>query len=453
METFSTNNTYLLVVPGALESNTPYMQYTPSRNVAYGVGGVFGALVLSTLVVQLLGRAHVFSVACVSGLCLLASQFLRGSLADPSQLTMYQISVVLNTCGAQFVLAMSTLLLARWVRFIDGREPLSVLVAFVGTSTALGAVVLSCIGVPMAWSLEGDRRRVAHLLLVSGAAATLGASGIGLVIAAWKASTRAHPKMGLEVVALMAPLALLCVWASFSLAQLKLPLRTSANTSEVSMYVLNQLPLALALLVWTVVNAPRRFCFDLPSYRASQRAGGHAAVNDQHYEYPSLPADHDFSYPVRVHHDLHRLSMKDAAMYPHQTASFSDNKAVSFSDSKAASFSDNKAASFPDNNEKPRHTSPLAGKDRTTGSLPNKDKRQHRHLSTLSIRASNKDRKLHHISSTIPADDNDNGRLSSYLYNGSSYQYIDTHRASTHPDDNGDEDEDTKFQRAVLKYA
>ncbi|KAJ2658541.1 hypothetical protein IW148_004664 [Coemansia sp. RSA 1199] len=322
-QTFSTNGTYLLTVPGNMESATPYMQYVPHRTVAYGIGGGFGALALSMLVVLLLNRAPVFSIAVVSSTSLLASQFLRGSLSDPHDLTMYQISLVLNTFGAQLLLAMATLMLARWVRFAGARRWAVVVVAGFGVLLALGASVLTCVGVPLAFHTSPNLRQTAHVLLVSAAASTLGAGGAGLAVTAWTAAMNVQQRMGIETAILALPYALLCVWASFALAQAKLPLQNVANTSEVVFYVLNLLPLALVLITWTVSNAPRRFTFDLPSYGTSQRG---ITRLDTHYEYPSLPADHDFSYPLRVHPDMHRMSTKDAALYPHPTSSSSSEK-------------------------------------------------------------------------------------------------------------------------------
>ncbi|KAJ2122144.1 hypothetical protein IW147_003648 [Coemansia sp. RSA 720] len=322
-QTFSTNGTYLLTVPGNMESATPYMQYVPHRTVAYGIGGGFGALALSMLVVLLLNRAPVFSIAVVSSTSLLASQFLRGSLSDPHDLTMYQISLVLNTFGAQLLVAMATLMLARWVRFAGARRWAVVVVAGFGVLVALGASVLTCVGVPLAFHTSPNLRQTAHVLLVSAAASTLGAGGAGLAVTAWTAAMNVQQRMGVETAILALPYALLCVWASFALAQAKLPLQNVANTSEVVFYVLNLLPLALVLITWTVSNAPRRFTFDLPSYGTSQRG---ITRLDTHYEYPSLPADHDFSYPLRVHPDVHRMSTKDAALYPHPTSSSSSEK-------------------------------------------------------------------------------------------------------------------------------
>ncbi|KAJ2571654.1 hypothetical protein GGH19_004867 [Coemansia sp. RSA 1807] len=322
-QTFSTNGTYLLTVHGNMESDTPYMQYVPHRTVAFGTGGGFGALALSMLVVLLLNRAPVFSIAVISSTCLLASQFLRGSLSDPHSLTMYQISFVLNTFGAQLLLAMATLMLARWVHFAGARRWTAVVVTGCGILVAFGASVLTCVGVPLAFHTDQSLRQTAHVLLVSAAASTLGASGAGLAVTAWTAASNMQQRMKIETAILALPYALLCVWASFALAQVKLPLQNVANTSEVVFYVLNLLPLALVLITWTVSNAPRRFTFDLPSYGKSQNG---ISRLDTHYEYPSLPADHDFSYPLRVHPDVHRMSTKDAALYPHSTSSCSSEK-------------------------------------------------------------------------------------------------------------------------------
>ncbi|KAJ2847828.1 hypothetical protein IWW36_003650 [Coemansia brasiliensis] len=300
---FADNGTYFLQVHGDMESDTPYLQYVPSRNVAYGVGGVFAALILATLTMQILARSYAFGIAVLASSCLMISQFLRGSLQQHyGWLAMYQAQLVLNTGGANLLLAMGMLLLARWVEYLEGgrqrRSAFAVLLAGLGAAAAVGAVGLQSVGVPMAFN--GSLRHTGHLLMISSAATTLGCGGIGLLVAAWKSATTVVQPMAAEALGLVLPFALQTVWASFSLAQAKLPLDNVANRSEVAFYLLNVLPLGLVLVLWTLINAPRLFSFTkgaVPRSRASRRWSGRAA---SHYEYPSLPADHDYSYPLRL---------------------------------------------------------------------------------------------------------------------------------------------------------
>ncbi|KAJ1727123.1 hypothetical protein LPJ61_004748 [Coemansia biformis] len=301
MPGLSTRDTYYLVIPGDAEFTTPYLQYMPGRDVAYGAGGVFAALLLATLATAALARARVFAVAVLASACLMVSMFLRGSLArDTGRVRMYEASLVLATCGASSLLLTAALLLARWVRLLEGAQsPFAQLVAVCGGLVALGVAVLECIGVPLVFGSDAWLRHVGHQLRVGAMAATLGYSGLGLLVAVWKAATNA-PHITAEAVALAGPFGLLSAWASFALAQAELPPTSVASTSEAAFYLLGVLPLGLVLLLWVALNAPRLFSHgkDLPlAHRAAGRWSGHY---DSHYRYPSLPPDHDYSYPVRV---------------------------------------------------------------------------------------------------------------------------------------------------------
>ncbi|KAJ2713654.1 hypothetical protein H4R19_002136 [Coemansia spiralis] len=296
-----TRDTYYEPFPGHMEATTPYLPYIPSRDVAYGAGGVFAALLLGTLGLAALARARVFAAAAVASACLMVSMFLRGSLArDMERVRMYEASLVLTTGGANAILLLAALLLARWVRFLEGaRSPFAALVAAVGATAAIGAAVLECVAVPLVFGAGAWHRHVGHLLRVSTMSVTLAASGLGLLVTAWKAATT-EPRITAEAAALAGPFAMVAVWASFVLAQAKMPPTSTASTSETAYYLLDVLPLGLALLLWLALNAPRLFGFakDLPlTNRAAARWSGHY---DCHYQYPSLPADHDYSYPVRV---------------------------------------------------------------------------------------------------------------------------------------------------------
>ncbi|KAJ1831192.1 hypothetical protein LPJ63_004446 [Coemansia sp. RSA 2711] len=316
-QTLGTNGTYLLVVPGAGEADTPYMQYAPSRNIAFGIGAVFAALTLSLLVMQVLARAHQFSSGCLASACLVASQFMRGSLgARPAQVALYQAALALNTGGAALLLLLALLLLAEWMSFIGVGRGGTFLVRLLAAVVAGGAVALQCVGVALAFDGDATRRHLGHVLMVSAAAALLGGSALGLAATAWQTARRAR-QMAIESVGLALPLAFLAVWASYSLAQAKLPLQSTANRSELAYYLLNALPAGLVLLVWIAINAPRLFGFSRIRSQKPQ-----PAKLGSHYEYPSLPPDHDYSYPMRVKPDLHQLSAQEAARYPHRSSNF-----------------------------------------------------------------------------------------------------------------------------------
>ncbi|KAJ2448320.1 hypothetical protein EV183_005498 [Coemansia sp. RSA 2336] len=299
------NGTYLVPVDGDSESDTPYLQYIPSRNVAYGVGGVFAALILTTLTVQVLSRSYTFSIAVLASTSLMISQFLRGSLSDSTQ-AMYQAQLVLNTAGANLLLAMTMVLLFRWIKYL-GRAVLGAMLLVLGILAAAGATAVQCMGVPMAFS--SSSAHTGHLLMISSAAVTLGGSGLGLLVAAWQSAAVVVQPMVMEPLGLVLPFALQAIWASFALAQAKLPLSNIANRSEIAFYLLNVLPLGLVLALWTVINAPRLFSFG--PRRVAKRPGR----VDSYYDYPSLPADLDYSYPLRL--PAHKESFSDDAVKAH----------------------------------------------------------------------------------------------------------------------------------------
>ncbi|KAJ2797333.1 hypothetical protein H4R20_005220, partial [Coemansia guatemalensis] len=308
-QTFSAAGRYYLVIPGDTEVDTPYLQYIPVSDVAYGIGGVFAALLLATLAIAALARAHMFGVAALASACLMVSQFLRGSLAiNTARLHMYQATLILNTCGANLLMMMAALLLSRWVRFLEGpNSPFaSLVVAFAGL-IVLGVVALDCVGVPLVFYEDPWYRHVGHILRITAMSATLGTSAIGLLVSLWKAVTSTL-QMIAETVCMLSAFGLLCIWASFVLAQAKLPPANVTGTSEVAFYLLGMLPLGLILLVWVALNAPRLFSYqeDLPpTYHVDSRWSKRL---DSHYEYPSLPPDNDYSYPVRVPPDAYRRS-------------------------------------------------------------------------------------------------------------------------------------------------
>ncbi|KAJ2494963.1 hypothetical protein GGI11_008618, partial [Coemansia sp. RSA 2049] len=68
-----TYSDYYLPVGGDFEAYTPFLQYEPSRSVAFGVGGVFAALVVATAFIAAIARARVFLVAAAASASLAAS--------------------------------------------------------------------------------------------------------------------------------------------------------------------------------------------------------------------------------------------------------------------------------------------------------------------------------------------------------------------------------------------
>ncbi|PIA14367.1 hypothetical protein COEREDRAFT_10409 [Coemansia reversa NRRL 1564] len=306
-QTFSTSGRYYLVIPGDIKVDTPYLQYIPVSDVAYGIGGVFAALLLATLATSGLARAHMFGVATLASACLMVSQFLRGSLAvNTARLHMYQATLILNTCGANLLMLMAALLLSRWVRFLEGANSpfASLVVAFVGL-VVLSTIALDCVGVPLVFYENPWYRHVGHVLRITGMSATLGTSIIGLLVSLWKAATNTLHMIA-ETICMFSGFGLLCIWASFVLAQTKLPPANVTGTSEVAFYLLGMLPLGLLLLVWVALNAPRLFSYEKdlpPTYHVDSRWSKRF---DSHYEYPSLPPDNEYSYPVRVPADVYR---------------------------------------------------------------------------------------------------------------------------------------------------
>ncbi|KAJ1663408.1 hypothetical protein IW140_005027 [Coemansia sp. RSA 1813] len=307
-------NTYYLPVHGDFEAYTPFLQYEPSSNVAYGVGGVFAALVIATAAITALARARVFFVASVASASLMVSMFLRGSLHEGSATGIYVASLLLDSVGAILLLLLTMVLLAVWmaqqastgISADEGVPPLAVLVGVVASVVAVGCIVLECTGVPLTFYHTVWYHRIGHQLHITAVATVLAASGLGLLVTLWTASTTQSVMAPLELASLAVPFGMLCVWAAYALAQAKMPLDSVANTSEVAWYLLNVLPLAMVLVLWVVSNAPRFFVLyqqqKPQKYLSDAYAGG--LVRDRksrpasYYTYPY--DDEPPSYPMRL---------------------------------------------------------------------------------------------------------------------------------------------------------
>ncbi|KAJ2396914.1 hypothetical protein GGI23_003723 [Coemansia sp. RSA 2559] len=316
--------TYYLPVRGDFEAYTPFMQYEPSRSVAYGVGGVFAALAITTAAIAALARARVFFMASASSVCLMASMFLRGSLHNGSATGVYVASVLLDAVGAILLLFLTMVLVAVWmaqqqqldpssgrVDGAGGLPPFAVVVGVVASVVAAGCIVLECTGVPLTFAQAAWYHRIGHQLHITAVATVLAAGGLGLLVALWAAATQSMAAP-LELLSLATPFAMLCVWAAYALAQAKLPLDSLANTSEIAWYLLNVLPLALALILWVVANAPRFFVVHhhhrqkyLDDAFAAAAGGGGGLARDRKSRptsYYTYPYDDDPpSYPMRLH--------------------------------------------------------------------------------------------------------------------------------------------------------
>ncbi|KAJ2401009.1 hypothetical protein GGI23_001676 [Coemansia sp. RSA 2559] len=326
-------DTYYLPVRGDFEAYTPFMQYEPSRSVAYGVGGVFAALAIATAAIAALAHARVFFMATVSSVCLMASMFLRGSLHNGSATGIYVASVLLDAVGAILLLFLTMVLVAVWmaqqqqqqqqpnpssvrVDGAGGLPPFAMVVGVVASVVAAGCIVLECTGVPLTFYQAAWYHRIGHQLHITAVATVLAASALGLLVALWAAATQpmAAP---LELLSLAMPFAMLCAWAAYALAQAKLPLDSLANTSEIAWYLLNALPLALVLILWVVANAPRFFVMHhhhhhhhrrqkyLDDAFAAAAGGGGGLARDRKSRptsYYTYPYDDDPpSYPMRLH--------------------------------------------------------------------------------------------------------------------------------------------------------
>ncbi|KAJ2159830.1 hypothetical protein GGF46_002721 [Coemansia sp. RSA 552] len=300
------------------ESLTPYLAYEPRSTVAYGVGGGFAALAVASLVTALLARAYMFTLVAGSAASTMVAQFMRGSLASSSgSMEMYQATLALETAGANGLLLTASLMLGRWLRFVDGRlRATAVLAGGIGVLAAIGAAALECISMALVFDKGADLQRIGHQLAIAGAAATLGGSICGLVSTAWKAGSAAR-HMGTEVAALALPFALLSIWGAHALAQVKLPLRNVANSSELAFYLLSVLPPGLVLVVWLGLNVPRRF-----SFARQERAQG--GIDNSLYEYPETEAsDASLKSPRMLGaQDIHRHSTMEAEMYPHHKSQY-----------------------------------------------------------------------------------------------------------------------------------
>ncbi|KAJ2758960.1 hypothetical protein H4S06_002459 [Coemansia sp. BCRC 34490] len=333
---------YYLPAGGDLEAYTPFLQYEPSRSVAFGVGGVFAALVVATAFIATIARARVFLVAATASASLAASMFLRGSLVtmrdgSAAGVRMYQASYLLDSVGAILMVFLTLVLVAVWIARQSDAErreceyesegkdacvPLSaVLVAAVAGVITVGSIALECTAIPLVFSHASlQLHRTGHQLHIAAMAVVLAASGGGLLVTLWAAATAAPsvlamPMTPLELTSLAAPFGMLCVWASYALVQAKLPLESVANTSEVAWYLLNVLPLALVLFLWVVVNAPRFFVLGSSgrqsprpmgeTYRHHAFAGFAGIGGDRkaprptsYYAYPYV--DEPPSYPMRL---------------------------------------------------------------------------------------------------------------------------------------------------------
>ncbi|KAI8321032.1 hypothetical protein GQ54DRAFT_298235 [Martensiomyces pterosporus] len=296
-------DTFYLVVKGSFESDTPYLQYHPARNTAYGVSSGFAALLLASLATAFLARAHVFLTGTLASACLMTSFFLRASLdaIDHSHMQIYMASLILDSCGAFLLTFMSLIMASKWIRYLDGgRSAVAGLLLGVGALLLVGSVTLEATGIALAFDKAAWNRHVGHILHISAISANLGISGIGLLVTVWKAVSDTGREILVEMVSLAAPFTLLALWASFALAQAKLPLENVASTSEVMWYVLNPLPLALVLVVWTLFNAPRVFSFDEYAERKAPPAYSRGSRHGGNYEYPPRDPHIDYSYPLRV---------------------------------------------------------------------------------------------------------------------------------------------------------
>ncbi|KAJ2469081.1 hypothetical protein EV174_006247 [Coemansia sp. RSA 2320] len=284
-------NTYYFPSKSPAESDTPFLAYVPGQSVAYGVGGVFAALGIASVSVLLLSRAGWYAGSVVASACGMVSLFLRGALLDRSSVAMYIASYVLDSVAAYVLVFTALLMGSRWVRHVEaGRTAFAALLAALGGVALVGCVVLESVALPLAFRREPWYRHIGHILHISSAAATLAASAIGLLVAAWKAAT-SESATAAEAAGLGGAFALLTAWGCFALAQTKMPLDAVANRSEAAWFLLNVLPLALVLLLWTLVNAPRVFAYAAdacqlpPAYHRRQ----------QWCEYP----EHEYSYPLR----------------------------------------------------------------------------------------------------------------------------------------------------------
>ncbi|KAJ2386646.1 Cell division control protein 3 [Coemansia sp. RSA 2611] len=209
---------------------------------------------------------------------------------------MYVGSFILDSLGAYFLLLTTLVLCGRWVAYVeDGRTPFPQLLWMVGGLLFVGCVVLESVALPLTFYREAWYRHIGHILHVSSVSATLCGAGIGVLATVWKALVNQGRCIAVEVVCLLSAFALLLVWSSFALAQARLPLGGAVG-SEVAWYLLNVLPLGLVLVLWTVVNAPRVFCYEEavgkqpPVYRLR-----HSGSYGGHYEYPA-----EYSYPLRA---------------------------------------------------------------------------------------------------------------------------------------------------------
>ncbi|KAI9502653.1 hypothetical protein GGI25_003508 [Coemansia spiralis] len=297
--TISAVNSYYLPVAGSFESSTPYMQYVPNKSAAYGMGGVFAALVLATAGTSALAKMHAFLAASLASACLMTSLFLRGSLEANGNVHIYEASLILNAAGAFLLMALTVALLGMWMRQLGNGSPFAVLLAACGALVLIGCLVLECTGVPLAFAHAAWYHRIGHVLHTTAVLATLSMSSVGLLVTLWTVATTTTATTVPEALGLAVPFAMLAVWSGYALAQAKQPLQAAANTSEVMWYLLDILPLALLLVVWVVLNAPRVFAFGdgqatAPAYYDKKKEGRPTSYYTYPYE-DELP-----SYPMRV---------------------------------------------------------------------------------------------------------------------------------------------------------
>ncbi|KAI8321035.1 hypothetical protein GQ54DRAFT_325418 [Martensiomyces pterosporus] len=244
----------------------PYPHYLFNQVASYVIGGVFILLLLWLIITSYRARSTSFLMGMLAASSLSASFFIRGTYGYGGN-TDYKLYMALNilyTGGANLLASTALYMAGNWVHVADNGVRRAAFVPwFLCLVCFFAANALEVVGWVDLFSSDGNDTRYKGLVLhIAAVSTTLGMCLIGFFLVFVKMCITARLRIKADVFILLASLVLVAVWAGFSIAQLRLPVDSSANTSQTLWGLFSTLPLALVIIVWAALNAPRRFRFD-----------------------------------------------------------------------------------------------------------------------------------------------------------------------------------------------
>ncbi|KAJ1642407.1 hypothetical protein LPJ64_005748 [Coemansia asiatica] len=278
------------------QQQTGYLASYISQKAAYVAGGVFAALVISTAATGVLARRPAFLAATIGSICLTSSMFLL-ACSNGTNKPMIQAHLVLNYSGGYILVLASSLVTNGWTN--EGRKQMKryilakTAVFILSVVAAAGAVIMDCIGVPLAGYADPGYARAGRLLHLAAACCALVSAGLSVVMAMTWGIKRSADRIGsFRWTGLVGSL-VLALWSGFSVACASLP---GWERSRVVWFLLGVLPLALAQVAWLVENMAgalshhRLLGWTLEEKKQKQK-------QKQKMQWTTVPLD--FSYPLR----------------------------------------------------------------------------------------------------------------------------------------------------------